>query len=105
MVKWLCWLAVAAAAACSEPSPPAPSGPAPQLELLWRTSGLADPESVALSADGRAAIVGGFADNQFAGAAWMWRRVGAAWQQDGPKLVGWRAINGSGGAQHSAAES
>lgn len=52
MVKWHCWLAAAAAAACSEPPPPAPSGPAPQLELLWRTSGLADPESVALSADG-----------------------------------------------------
>ena len=55
--------------------------------------------SVALSADGRAAIVGGFGDNQFVGAAWMWRKVGAAWQQDGPKLAGWRAINGSSGAQ------
>lgn len=44
--------------------------------------------SVALSADGNTAIVGGFADNSYAGAAWMWTRVNGIWIQWGTKLVG-----------------
>jgi hypothetical protein len=43
--------------------------------------------SVSLSADGTTAIVGGYADNSNAGAAWVWTRSGGVWtQQD--KLVG-----------------
>jgi hypothetical protein len=45
--------------------------------------------SVALSADGNTAIVGGAADNSLAGAVWVFTRSGGAvWTQQGPKLVG-----------------
>jgi hypothetical protein len=45
-------------------------------------------ESVALSADGNTAIVGGYLDDNQTGAAWVWTRVGGVWTQQGPKLVG-----------------
>jgi hypothetical protein len=44
-------------------------------------------ESVALSADGNTAIVGGWFDNG-AGAAWVYTRAGGVWTQQGSKLVG-----------------
>jgi hypothetical protein len=44
--------------------------------------------SVALSADGNTAIVGGFADNNGNGAAWVYTRSGGVWTQQGGKLVG-----------------
>jgi hypothetical protein len=44
--------------------------------------------SVALSADGSTAIVGGPADDLAKGAAWVFTRSGATWSQQGPKLVG-----------------
>ncbi|AFM11740.1 hypothetical protein [Turneriella parva] len=44
--------------------------------------------SVALSADGNTAIVGGKHDNGAHGAAWIFIRRGATWQQQGEKLVG-----------------
>jgi hypothetical protein len=44
--------------------------------------------SVALSADGNTAIVGGADDNAEVGAAWVFTRSGSAWTQQGPKLVG-----------------
>jgi FG-GAP-like repeat len=44
--------------------------------------------SVALSADGNTAILGGFADNSFTGAAWVFTRSGGVWTQQGAKLVG-----------------
>lgn len=44
--------------------------------------------SVNLAEDGNTAIVGGSADNGFAGAAWVWTRSGGVWTQDGSKLVG-----------------
>lgn len=50
--------------------------------------------SVALAADGNTAIVGGYSDNAGAGAAWVFTRSGAAWSQQGSKLVG----TGAGGA-------
>ncbi len=37
--------------------------------------------SVALSADGNTALVGGFLDNAFAGAAWIFTRSGSSWSQ------------------------
>jgi hypothetical protein len=43
--------------------------------------------SVALSADGNTAIVGGFEDNVGVGAAWIWTRIGGVWTQQGAKLV------------------
>jgi uncharacterized protein YdbL (DUF1318 family) len=48
--------------------------------------------SVALSADGNTAIVGGPMDNGGAGAAWVWTRSGGVWAQQGNKLVGSGAV-------------
>jgi uncharacterized protein (TIGR03437 family) len=48
--------------------------------------------SVALSADGNTAIVGGWGDNNFAGAAWVFTRSGGVWTQQGGKLVGTGAV-------------
>ena len=44
--------------------------------------------AVAVSADGNTAIVGGYADNSNAGAAWVYTRSGGVWTQQGSKLVG-----------------
>jgi hypothetical protein len=44
--------------------------------------------SVALSADGNTAIVGGWSDNNKTGAAWVFIRRGGVWTQQGKKLVG-----------------
>jgi hypothetical protein len=49
-------------------------------------------ESVSISADGNTAIVGGNADNSYAGAGWVWMRSGGVWSQQGTKLVGSGAI-------------
>jgi FG-GAP repeat len=43
--------------------------------------------SVALSANGKTALVGGIADNAHAGAAWVFTGSGATWSQQGPKLT------------------
>ncbi len=55
--------------------------------------------SVALSADGNTAIIGGANDNSSGsvvvnayGAAWVWTRSGGVWNQQGSKLVGSGAI-------------
>ena len=48
--------------------------------------------SVALSADGNTAIVGGHLDNSSAGAAWVFTRSGGVWTQQGNKLVGSGAV-------------
>jgi hypothetical protein len=53
--------------------------------------------SVALSADGNTAIVGGFYDAGGVGAAWVFTRTGGVWTQQGQKLVG-------GGAQGDASQ-
>lgn len=51
MVKWLPIFAGLCVAACAQETPTAPPA-APSLELVWRASGLANPESAALSSDG-----------------------------------------------------
>src|SRR5215471_1078910 len=48
--------------------------------------------SVALSADGKTAIVGGWSDNSTTGAAWVFTRSGGIWTQQGKKLVGTDAL-------------
>ena len=48
--------------------------------------------SVAISADGNTAIVGGFLDNSHTGAAWVFTRSGGVWSQQGSKLVGTGAV-------------
>jgi len=44
--------------------------------------------SVALSADGNTAMVGGNLDNSNQGAGWVFTRSGSTWSQQGSKLVG-----------------
>jgi hypothetical protein len=51
--------------------------------------------SVALSADGDTAILGGLDDNSEAGATWVFTRNGGVWTQQGPKLVGTGAVGGA----------
>jgi hypothetical protein len=51
--------------------------------------------SVALSADGNTAIVGGQGDNSGAGAAWVFTRSSGVWTQQGSKLVGSGAVGGA----------
>jgi hypothetical protein len=48
--------------------------------------------SVALSADGNTAVVGGPADNGNTGATWVYTRSGGVWTQQGSKLVGTGAV-------------
>jgi hypothetical protein len=48
--------------------------------------------SVALSADGNTATVGGWSDNSKTGAAWVFTRNGGVWTQQGKKLVGTDAV-------------
>ncbi|HVN76896.1 MAG TPA: hypothetical protein VMT19_11300 [Thermoanaerobaculaceae bacterium] len=48
--------------------------------------------AVAISGDGNTAVVGGFGDNNTAGAVWVFRRSGGAWSQWGSKLVGSDAV-------------
>jgi hypothetical protein len=51
--------------------------------------------SVALSADGSTALIGGPEDNNQTGAAWVFTRSGSTWSQQGPKLLGSRAVGGA----------
>jgi hypothetical protein len=44
--------------------------------------------SVAISSDGNTAVVGGWSDNNFAGAVWIFTRSGSVWTQQGAKLLG-----------------
>jgi antibiotic biosynthesis monooxygenase (ABM) superfamily enzyme len=48
--------------------------------------------AVSLSADGNTALVGGYWDNGYTGAVWVWTRSGGVWTQQGPKLVGSGAL-------------
>ncbi|MBV9069830.1 MAG: WD40 repeat domain-containing protein [Acidobacteria bacterium] len=52
--------------------------------------------SVSLSADGNTALIGGYYDNNTAGAAWVWKKSGGIWTQFGPKLVGAGAVGPAG---------
>jgi hypothetical protein len=55
--------------------------------------------SVALSADGNTALIGGPTDHSNAGAAWVFTRSGGVWSQQGPKLVGTGAAGPFGAQQ------
>jgi hypothetical protein len=58
--------------------------------------------SVALSADGNTALIGGYEDNVGLGAAWVFTRSGSTWSQQGSKLIGSEQI-GQGGFGSSVA--
>lgn len=51
--------------------------------------------SVAISADGNTAVIGGCGDNNNQGAAWIFIRSGASWSQQGGKLIGSNSIGTS----------
>ena len=53
-------------------------------------------QSVAISADGNTAIIGGYKDNNGIGAAWIFTRSNGIWTQQGNKLVGSDAVGTSG---------
>jgi hypothetical protein len=68
-----------------------------QGSKLVGTGGLPEPKqggSVALSADGNTAIIGGNYDNLYVGAAWVFTRSNGVWTQLGNKLVGTGAAEG-----------
>ena len=65
---------------------------APKLVGAGAVGGAQQGSSVALSADGNTAIVGGWGDNSFAGASWVFTRSNGIWAQQGPKLVGTGAV-------------
>jgi hypothetical protein len=65
--------------------------------------GAAQGTSVALSADGNTAIVGGPLDNGATGAAWVFTRSGGVWTQQGSKLVGTGSVTGDVGQGGSVA--
>jgi hypothetical protein len=58
--------------------------------------------SVAVSADGNTVSEGGYEDNSFQGAVWIFTRSGGVWTQQGPKLVGTEVI-GYASQGHSVA--
>ena len=51
--------------------------------------------SVAVSADGNTALIGGRADNASVGASWVFTRSAGVWSQQGTKLVGTGAVGSS----------
>jgi len=48
--------------------------------------------SVSLSADGNTALIGGYGDASFTGGAWVFRRTGSIWTQQGDKILGSAAV-------------
>ena len=52
-------------------------------------------KSVALSADGNTAMIGGFNDNNGVGATWVFTRSANTWTQQGSKLLGTKAVGNS----------
>ena len=66
----------------------------PKLVGTGATGGAEQGLSVAVSADGNTAIVGGWSDNSSTGAAWVYTRSSGVWTQQGSKLVGTGAVVG-----------
>lgn len=61
-------------------------------KLVGNDGGGYEGSSVAISADGNTAIVGGPYDNGWVGAAWVYTRIDGVWSQQGNKLVANDAI-------------
>jgi hypothetical protein len=57
----------------------------PEQYAVINGSGFGD--SIALSADGNTAVIGGPRDNEYRGAVWSFARSGEAWSQHGKKLT------------------
>ena len=63
------------------------TNPVANLDVSGNIGNAAYGCSVAISADGNTAIVGGYADNSSVGAAWVWSRSSGSWVME-QKLVG-----------------
>ena len=68
----------------------------PERTLILINAGAGQGKSVALSADGNTAIIGGPWDN-WPGAAWVFTRSKGLWTQQGNKLVGSGSVVGDDG--------
>src|SRR5579864_5651670 len=92
----LYWLAASFVIAGPLPAASQSEPQEPQLGTKLVGTGAVGPAeqgwSVALSADGNTAIVGGIVDNKLTGAAWVLARSGSVWSQEGSKLVGTDAV-------------
>jgi FG-GAP-like repeat/FG-GAP repeat len=73
------WIFVRSNGAWTQQGPKLVGSSSAGAELGW---------SVALSADGNTAIVGGPADNGFVGAMWTFARSAGVWSQQGSKVTG-----------------
>jgi hypothetical protein len=60
----------------------------------FANSGAEFGKSVALSADGNTALIGGPRESSCAGAVWVFTRSGSTWKQQGSKLTGGAEIGG-----------
>ena len=67
----------------------------PKLVGTSNTPSSGQGSSVALSADGNTAVVGGAFDDDGKGAFWIFTRSNGIWTQQGPKLVGSGAVGAS----------
>ena len=72
---------------------------AQQGDKLVGTGGVGESHqgsSVALSADGNTALIGGRGDDQSVGATWVFHRSGDTWSEQGDKLIGTGAAGPAG---------
>jgi len=70
-----------------------------QGAALVGTNGVGQPyqgNSVAISADGNTAVVGGYVDNAEQGSGWFYTRSGGIWTQQGAKVTGTGTSGGFG---------
>ena len=63
-----------------------------QMAGTGATGLAAQGKAVAISADGNTAVVGGPNDNSNAGGAWIFKRSGSSWTQQGSELIGTGAV-------------
>ena len=63
-----------------------------KLVGTWAAGAAYQGGSVALSSDGKTAIVGGPSDSGGVGAAWIFTLISGVWSQQGKKLVGYGAM-------------
>jgi hypothetical protein len=85
---WSCVVVALVPAALASSLPVQFSQQGPKLVGTGAVGAAQQGISVAVSADGNTAIVGGPNDNQAVGAAWVFTRSGGVWTQQGAKLVG-----------------
>jgi hypothetical protein len=67
-----------------------------KLVAAGEAGGAAFGSHVALSANGKTALVGGAIDDDGRGAVWVFRRAGSGWVQEGRKLVGGGEVGPAG---------